>query len=109
MTYQDVGGYPTLAELRTWLKVPATILPDAELGIVAAAEQAAQQRLDWGAGELPADALAAFYRRCARHAAAKNIPLGIIAADAEFGTIRISRWESEVERLEAAYVSPVVA
>jgi hypothetical protein len=109
MSYQPAGGYPTLAELRTWLKVPATILPDAELLIIAAAEQASQRRLDWGAAELPADALAAFYRRCARHAAAKNIPLGILAADAEFGTVRLSRWESEVERLEAPYISPVIA
>jgi hypothetical protein len=109
MNYQPVGGYPTLAELRTWLKVPATILPDAELEVIAAAEQAQQAHLDYGAGELPGDALAAFYRRCARHAAAKNIPLGILAADAEFGTVRLSRWESEVERLEAGYVSPVVA
>jgi hypothetical protein len=109
MSYQAVGGYPTIAELRTWLKVPATILPDAELEVIAGAEQVAQTRLDWGAGELPADALAAFYRRCGRHAAAKNIPLGIIAADAEYGTVRIGRFESEIERLEAAYVSPVVA
>ena len=109
MSYQPAGGYPTIAALRVWLKVPATILPDAELEIIAAAEQVAQVRLDWGSGELPADALAAFYRRCARHAAAKNIPLGILAADAEFGTVRLSRWESEVERLEAAYVSPVIA
>jgi len=109
MTYQDDGGYPTLAELRTWLKVPATILSDAELEVMAAAEQAAQTRLDWGAGELPADVVAAFYRRVARAAAAKNIPLGIIAADAEYGTVRIGRYESEIERYEAAYVSPVVA
>ena len=109
MSYYVTAGYPTLAELRTWLKVPATILPDAELEVIAAAEQTQQARLAWGAGELPGDILAAFYRRCARHASAKNIPLGILAADAEFGTVRLSRWESEVERLEAAYVSPVVA
>ena len=107
--YYPVGGYPALADIRTWLKVPATILPDAELDIIAAAEQTHQARLDWGAGELPADALAAFYRRCARNAAAKNIPLGILAADAEYGTVRLSRWDAEVERLEAAYVSPVIA
>lgn len=109
MTYQPVGGYPTLAELRTWLKVPATILPDAELEVIAAAEQAAQQHLDWGAADLPANVLAAFYRRCSRHAAAKNLPTGIIAADAEYGTIRLSRYDAEIERLEAAYVVPVVA
>ena len=109
MTYYSGSGYPDLAEVRTWLKVPATILPDAELEVIAAAEQTHQARLDWGAGELPADALAAFYRRCARNAAAKNIPLGILAADAEYGTVRLSRWDAEVERLEAAYVSPVIA
>ena len=55
MTYQPVGGYPTLAELRTWLKVPATILPDSELEVIAAAEQAVQSHLDWGAAELRAE------------------------------------------------------
>jgi hypothetical protein len=109
MSYQAAGGYPALAEVRAWLKVPATILPDTELEVIAAAEQATQVHLDWGSGELPADARAAFYRRCGRAAAAKNIPLGILAADAEYGTVRLSRWDSEVERLEAAYVSPVIA
>jgi hypothetical protein len=109
MTYQPVGGYPALAELRTWLEIPATSLSDVELDVIAAAEQTAQSRLRWGAGELPADALAAFFRRCARHAAAKKLPHGIIAADAEFGTIRFSRYDPEIERLEAAYVVPVVA
>jgi hypothetical protein len=109
MSYQDAGGYPTLAEIRSWLKVAATTLPDAELEVIAAAEQAAQARLDWGAGDLPADALAAFYRRCSRHANAKGIPLGIVYADAEYGTVRVGNIDNEIVRLEAAYVSPVVA
>jgi len=109
VSYQAVAGYPTLAELRAWLKTPATVLPDAELDVIAAAEQIAQSRLDWGAGDLPADAKTAFYRRVQRHAAAKGIPLGIMAADAEFGTVRISRFDAEIERGEAAYVAPVIA
>ena len=111
MAYLPGAGYPSLAEIRAWLRVPATILSDEQLEVIAGAEQTQQAELVWSADELeaPADVVAAFYRRCARHAAAKNIPLGILGSDAEYGAVRLSRWESEVERLEAAYVMPVIA
>lgn len=110
MAYSPGAGYPSLAELRAWLKVPATVLDDAQLSVIAAAEQAQQGELVWSSSpDAPDDVIAAFYRRCARHASAKAIPLGILGADAEFGAVRLSRWESEVERLESAYVAPVVA
>src|SRR5262245_51249219 len=109
MTYAPGAGYPEVTAIRAWLRVPATVLPDEELEVIAAAEQAQQTRLDWGAVDLPDDVLAAFYRRCARHAAAKNIPLGVLGSDAEFGAVRLSRWEVEVDRLEAPYSVPIVA
>lgn len=110
MAYVPGAGYPDLAALRGWLKVPATVLSDADLEIIAAAEQAEQSvRLDPWEGDAPDPVVAAFYRRCARHAAAKSIPLGVLGADAEYGAVRISRWESEVERLEAPYTPVVVA
>jgi hypothetical protein len=109
MTYDAAGGYPSLAEIRGWIQVPATVLDDTELEWVAAGEQTAQAVLDWGAGDLPDDAHQAFLRRVARSVAAKGIPLGILAADAEFGTVRLSRWEPEIDRLEAPYVVPVIA
>ena len=111
MTYLPGAGYPTLAEVRAWLKTPATVLDDGQLDVIAGAEQVAQTHLlGWDtAGDLPADLAASFYRRCARHAAAKGIPLGILGADAEYGAVRLSRWESEVDRLEAPYFVPVIA
>jgi len=109
MPYAPGAGYPTLDEVRAWLRVPATILPDEQLDVIAAAEQTEQVELVWTGVDAPANVVAAFYRRCARHAAAKAIPLGILGADAEYGAVRLSRWESEVERLEAHYTAPVVA
>ena len=108
--YVPGAGYPTLAEIRAWLKTPATVLDDSQLDVIAGAEQFAQTHLlAWPDGDAPADLVAAFYRRCARHAAAKGIPLGILGADAEYGAVRLSKWESEVDRLEAPYFVPVIA
>ena len=107
--YIPAGGYPDLSVIRLWIQVPATVLGDAELGRVAGAEQLAQLALDWGETDLPDDAYQAFLRRVARHVASKGVPLGILAADAEFGTVRLSRWDSEMERLEQPYTVPVIA
>jgi hypothetical protein len=107
--YVPGAGYPTLTELRDWIQVPATVLSDEQLDVVAAAEQSAQDFLDWGVGDLPDDAAAAFYKRVARAVAAKGVPLGILAADAEYGTVRLSRFDPEVARLEAPYVVDVIA
>lgn len=109
MAYDESGGYPTLAQVRAWIQVPATVLTDEQLGWIAAGEQTAQTALDWGPGDLPDDAHQAFLRRVARATAAKGIPLGIMAADAEFGVVRLSRWEPEIERFESPYVVPVIA
>ena len=114
MTYDASGGYPTLAEVRAWIQVPATVLADAELEQIAGAEQRAQSFLDWGSTpdvpvDIPDDVYQAFLRRVARHVAAKGIPLGILAADAEWGTVRLARWDNEVVRLEAPYVMQVIA
>lgn len=110
MAYAPGAGYPDLATLRAWLKVPATVLPDDQLDVAAAAEQTAQGRLSWGAGlDLPADALGAFNRRVARHIAARGVPLGVLGTDSEFAAVRLTRWDPEIERLEAPYVVPVVA
>lgn len=110
MAYLPGAGYPDLPTLRAWLKAPATVLPDPELEVIAGAEQTAQTHLlSWEDPTTPDDVVAAFYRRCARHAAAKAIPLGILGADAEYGAVRLSKWESEVDRLEAPYSTPVIA
>lgn len=114
MSYLPGGGYPDLATIRAWVAVPATLITDEQLGFVAGAEQRAQSFLDWGSTveapvDIPDDVYQAFLRRVARHLATKGIPLGILAADAEFGTVRISRWDAEIERFEAPYTVPVIA
>jgi hypothetical protein len=92
---------PDLAEVRAWIQIPASAVPDDMLQGVLDAEvilQAAACRVD----ELGPDAaqVQALYRRCGREVAARGVPLGMIGADSEYGPARISRWDSEVDRLE---------
>jgi hypothetical protein len=109
MSYDATAGYPDLTRIRAWIQVPATVLPDDQLDEIAEGEQLAQAALDWGVLDLPGDVRQAFYRRVARSVAAKGIPLGILAADAEFGLVRLSGIDTEIARLEAPYVVPVIA
>lgn len=105
MSYDPTGGFPTLEEIRAWIQVPATVLPDEQLGAIAGAEQNAVGNgyvWDTTAG-LPDALVAVFLRLVARSCAAKGVPLGILAADAEYGTVRLSRFDSEVTRLGGAY------
>lgn len=110
--YDATAGYPDLAAIRAWTRVPATVVDDDELGHVAGAEQAAQRAIllpPATAGELDDAVYQAFLRRVARHLAAKNIPLGFVGPDAEFGVARLSRLDAEISRLEAPHVEPVLA
>lgn len=111
MTYVIDGGYPDLADIRAWVLVPATVVDDAALTRVAGAEQSAQSAL-CSAGDpgvdLPDALYQALLRRIARHLAAKSVPLGLLGVDSEFGTARLSKWDSEVERLEGPYRAMVL-
>lgn len=110
MTYAPGSGYPTLAEIRTWIQVPATVMDDTLLGWVADAEQLAQGT-DCAPvpTPLPGDLHQAFVRRVARHVAARGVPLGLIGLDSEYGASRLVQWDAEVDRLEQSHGSPVVA
>jgi len=109
MTYAGGGGYPTLAEIRAWVQVPATALDDGQLDHVAGAEQSAQlAACNVDDTAITDDLYQAFLRRVARHVATRGVPLGLIGADAEYGAVRLSRWDSEVERLEAPYRAVVL-
>jgi hypothetical protein len=105
MAYDPSGGFPTLIEIREWLQTPATVLPDAQLEKIAGAEQGAVYAgYVWiTADGLPDGLYGVFMRLVARSAAAKGVPLGILAADAEYGTVRLSRFDSEVTRLGGPY------
>jgi len=97
-----MGTVPSLAEVRTWLKVSTSSVSDDVLTDILAAEIANQQkacRLDPAATDLDDDLVGALYRRCARQVAARGVPLGIVA-DAEFGPMRLTTIDAEIERLE---------
>lgn len=111
MTYDPSNGYPSLAEVRAWVQVPATVMDDALLGGVCGAEQVAQGAAcePMPEGTLSDDLRQAFMRRVARHVAARGVPLGLIGLDNEYGASRLVRWDAEVDRLEAPHVLPVIA
>ena len=109
MAYVADGGYPELATIRGWIKVAATTLSDDELGHVAGAERSLQTFLAWPGETIPEDVYQAFLRRCARHVAARGVPLGFLGLEAETGPQALRRWDAEIERLEAPYSVPVVA
>ena len=94
---------PPIEDVRGWVKVPATVLTDDQLQQVIDAESIIQARLctvPTDPDPLTADLVQAIYRRVAREVAARGIPLGMLGADTEYGTARLSRWDAEIERLE---------
>lgn len=110
MPYVPGNGYPTLAEIRTWTGIAATVLDDTAMGWVAGAEQTAQAATCAPLPDLIGDDLhQSFMRRVARHCAARGVPLGLIGLDNEYGASRLVRWDAEVDRLEAPHVMPVVS
>jgi hypothetical protein len=93
---------PALEDVRAWIQVPASAVPDPMLQGVLDAEvilQAVACRVDELLGPDAAQ-VQALYRRCGREVAARGVPLGMIGADAEYGPARLSRWDAEVDRLE---------
>lgn len=102
-----MAARPDIAAVRAWIRVPLTSIDDEQLGDVLAAETAAQNALcDTGdvedADAYPAPLRVALLRRCARHVAARGVPLGLLDAG-ELGAARLTRWDPEIERLEAPH------
>jgi|SRR5215510_4261609 len=97
-----MGTVPTVTEVRAWLKVSTSSVSDEVLTDILNAESANQAkacRLDVTATDRDDDLIAALFRRCARQVAARGVPLGIVA-DAEYGPLRLSTIDAEIERLE---------
>lgn len=102
--YDPTGGYPDLATIRQEIGVPATVLSDDILDMIAGSEQeGVNSGYGWGGGELPDRLYQVFVRSVARAVAARGVPLGILAADAEYGTVRLSMRDSEITRLGGMY------
>lgn len=101
---------PTIEEVRGWLKVPATTLPDADLQRMydgCADDQDA--RCVYVDSEYPPALALAFLRRVQREVAARNLPLGMVGLDAaEYGPQRLPYLDSVVEEHERAYRRQVV-
>lgn len=108
-------GYPDLATVRAYVRVPATSLPDDDLErmmTAAATSQADGRNIDRGRDpdtQDVADALAqAFLRRVQRQIAGKNLPLGMVGVEAsEFGPTGIAL-DNLIYELERPYIVAVV-
>lgn len=108
--YDPSGGFPDLATIRQEIGVPATVMPDDILDAIAGSEQeGVRGGYDWGEGDLPDRMYELFIRSVMRAVAARGVPLGILAADAEYGTVRLSMRDSEITRLGGMYRKRVFA
>lgn len=102
-----------LATVRDYLKVPATVLSDADLQrmLDASADDQAQ-RCTWDPDPAlyPAALEQGLLRRVQREVAARNLPLGMVGLDAaEYGPQRLPYLDSLVEEHERAYRTQVLA
>lgn len=100
-----MASVPDVDEVRAWLGISQDTSDD-DLADIIAGELASQARrcrvpAAWPADPdaYPPDLRLAVFRRCARAAAARNIPLGLVTD--EYGQSRLPRWDAEVERYEA--------
>jgi len=115
-----VIGVPDLAQVRAWVKVPATAISDEDLQQILDAEIAIVARTC----RLPVDPpvegepeatyppplARSVLRRCQREIAARNVPLGVMGqVGEEFGPLTVPSWDAEIRRLEASYRIPVIA
>lgn len=102
---------PTLAEVRSRLKLTEDRIPDDELADVLAAEielQAKACRIPADPVDPPSDAFpaalrTAVFRRVARALALKGIPLAVLQGDAETGNVILPSNDPEVRRLEGPF------
>lgn len=105
-TTRDADGWEAVgvAAVRAWVRVPATVVSDEQLGRVIGGElllQAQACSVPPPGAPYPAHLAQALYRRVARVLAARQVPLGLIGDPAsEAGAQRLAMFDAEVERLE---------
>src|SRR5690242_1794447 len=101
-----MAARPTIAEVRTFVRIPATTLSDEELQRIYDAcidDQTQRCVVPEDLTDFP-DALSmAFLRRNQREIAVRNLPLGVIGADAEYGPQRISQYDAIIDAHEMPY------
>lgn len=100
-----------LATVRAYLRVPATALADEDLQRMidtSAADQSARCHWDDTAA-FPVALEQALLRRVQREVAARNLPLGMVGMDAEYGPQSLAAYDALVEQHERAYRTVVLA
>lgn len=100
----DAGAMhpPSVAQVRRWTGVTTASISDEDLSVVLAAELHSQSRTCRVDPYWP-DLYQAVLRRCARHLAARGVPLGMTGGEAEFGPARLSSFDGEIDRLEGPH------
>jgi hypothetical protein len=100
---------PTLQQVRDYLAISATALSDEVLQTMLDAclgDQAA--RCTWVVDAYPAALTQGLYRRVQREVAAKNLPLGMVGMDAEYGPQAIPMYDALIETHERSHRVQVV-
>lgn len=103
---------PDLVTVRDYLKIPATVVSDADLQRMmdaCAADQAARCLVPADPAAFPPALAQAFLRRVQREVATKNLPLGMVGVDAEYGPQSIPALDAQVTEHERAYRAQVIA
>jgi hypothetical protein len=102
-----MGAIPDLETVRAYVRVPATTLSDADLERMRLAcldDQAARCAWDTETPDAYPESLAqALLRRVQREIAARNLPLGMVGLEAEYGPSRIPSFDALVEHHENGY------
>ena len=103
---------PDLTQVRAWLKVSATQLPDDQLQLIydaAVDDEANRCTVPADPAAYPAGLAPAFLRMIQRECAIKNIPLGVVGVDtAEFGMERLPWLDAQIEYHQRPYRKQVL-
>jgi hypothetical protein len=109
-----MGTIPDLATVRSYIRVPATVISDEDLQRVMDAALTDQlARCTWPDQETPEsypEALGqAFLRRVQRECAARNLPLGMVGLDGgEYGPQTLPAYDALIAEHEHAFRRVVV-
>lgn len=108
-----MGTIPTLEQCRDYVKVPATALSDEDLERMRQACLQDQAALcawpDMDSGAYPESLAQALFRRIQREVAARNLPLGMVGLEAEYGPASIPAYDALVVHHEAPWRKQVLA
>lgn len=107
-----MADFPTLADVKAWMKLdPSDTSDDVALteGMSAAqAHMRTQTVVDDYAGDLPGDLRESFFLRVQRYLARRNSPDGLVGFS-DFGPVRVSSFDADIERLEGPHRKVVLA